>query len=117
MPNKPVQAAAEGLPKITRRLFLGRSAIAGMVGATAMVPVAMAEVAPALTPDERIAAALGDLKTAYREKFPEVEIRVCINDDDAVEFVQVIAFCGRERSGKTTYLHNCNVVRREGGDA
>lgn len=101
-------------PAISRRLFVSGAAVAGLAGTTALA----AERVVAPTPDERIAAALVELKAAYRERFPEVEIRTCINDeDDVVQFVQVIAFPERERVGKTIYLHNSKVVRREGGEA
>lgn len=61
MTRKSLRAAAEGLPEITRRLFLLNTASAGAVLATAAAP-AMA-VQP-VDPVERVAAAVEKLKAA-----------------------------------------------------
>jgi hypothetical protein len=116
MPNTPVPAAAEGLPKVTRRMFLRQGAVAG-VAAVAVAPLATAESAPRLTPDERIATALAEIKAAYHEKFPGAPIRICTHDNGDADFVMVIPFPGREKTGVVTYMRNCEVVRREGGAA
>lgn len=59
---------------ITRRLFLCNTAAAG---ATVTVgSAAVAEPAKPLTPDERIEAAIEEIKAAYGEKWPDAPIHI-----------------------------------------
>lgn len=62
MPNKLVQAAAEGLPKLTRRLFIGGAAVASLPAAAA-AKVVMPE--PTISVEEFLAKALPAEKVWY----------------------------------------------------
>jgi hypothetical protein len=64
---------------ITRRLFLRHTAVAG-VGASIAAP-AVAEPVRPLTPDERITAAIAEIRAAFHEKWPGTTVysRDCDN--------------------------------------
>ncbi|GAA2885565.1 hypothetical protein GGQ99_005069 [Aminobacter niigataensis] len=64
---------------ITRRLFLRQTAVAG-VGAT-VGSTAVAEPIQPLTPDERIEAAIEEIKAAYWQKWPDAPIRIRDQDN------------------------------------
>lgn len=66
MPNTLVQAAAEGLPKITRRLFLRSTAVVAGVGTIATVAEAEA-TAPARTAKEEAIWLLRKLERLLKE--------------------------------------------------
>lgn len=68
MPNTPVQAAAEGLPKITRRLFLRNGA--AVAGAATVASVAQAEaqqMAPTRTAVEEVVWHMRELERLMKE--------------------------------------------------
>lgn len=70
MPNTVVRAAAEGVPNLTRRLFLGRAAAAGAT--VAVIAPALAETATLMTARERLHYHLEEFKKAAMEVNPRV---------------------------------------------
>lgn len=67
--NDATRATAEGLPTLTRRLFLRNTAVAGAIAATAVPAVAEPSI---LTPRERLDAAIEELKAASEAIWPDV---------------------------------------------
>lgn len=73
MSNTLIPATAEGLPKITRRLFLRHTAAAGAASAAVAVP---ATATAQSTPDDRIRAAMQEIEAAMSEKYPGWGVQV-----------------------------------------
>jgi hypothetical protein len=89
---------------ISRRLFLRHTAVAG-VGATITSP-AVAEPAKPLTPDQRIDAALEEIVSAYREKWPDCPIRINVGDTTDYGMLVVITHCGKDKPGSVTFMRD-----------
>jgi hypothetical protein len=89
---------------INRRLFLRHTAVAG-VGATIASPAAAEPVKP-LTPDERITAAIAEIRAAYHEKWPDTPVysRDCDNIDRGMVIVMSRDPCSKDGSD------TCEVV-------
>jgi hypothetical protein len=77
MPNNLVQAAAEGLPKLTRRLFLGGTAVASLPAAAAAASITDADRP---SPEQRIAAAVKEIEEAMAERFPGFKVSAKLED-------------------------------------
>ncbi|NEK15710.1 hypothetical protein [Rhizobium leguminosarum] len=96
MPNKLVQAATEGLPSLTRRLFLGGAAVASLPVAAASVILSRPEptssvddfLAKAL-PAERIRYHSNALAEAMAEMHPE-RMGWRVHTDHTEPFVLVV---------------------------
>jgi hypothetical protein len=101
---------------ITRRLFLRNTAVASVAGTAVVAPAA---ASLKLTPDERIEAALEEIKDAILEMRPDSNCRICRIDGDDGQFdtFMVISNLSFLKPGEVQYLRNGKVVRRESGDA
>ncbi|MEQ1943525.1 hypothetical protein ABMA32_14010 [Mesorhizobium sp. VNQ89] len=93
MLNKTVQAAAEGMPNLNRRNLLAGLATAPVV---ALPAVAVAAVEP-VTAQERLDAAIAELKAAASELWPDADIhREHVGTPgDTAEALPVMVIVGR----------------------
>jgi hypothetical protein len=84
---------------ITRRLFLSNTAAVGAVGAAIAAPAPAEAAQPPLTPDERIEAAIEEIKAAYLEKWPDAPINItdCDNIDNGM--VIIVTHCANDKPG------------------
>lgn len=83
---------------ITRRLFLRNTAAAGAVGATIAAP-AVAEPAQPLSPDERIEAAIEEIKAAMWEKWPNAPLNITDCDNGDTGMVIIVTHLGDDEPG------------------
>lgn len=100
---------------ITRRLFLRHTAAAG-VGVT-VGSGAVAEPIQPPTPDERIEAALEEIKAAYREKWPDAPIRINDCDNGTNGMIIVLTHCGHDKLGEIRHERTGSARPTEGGAA
>jgi len=96
-----------------RALLSGAASIAAGAGFATVV----AEAAPAKTPDERIDAALEEIKDALLEMNPSANCRVCRigGDDGKSSTFMVISGLSFLKPGQIQYMRDGRIVRREGG--
>lgn len=98
---------------ITRRLFLRHTAAAGAAGATIAAP-AVADAAEPMTPDERISAAIEEIKIAFWEKWPDCPLRIVDTDNGSNGGLIILSHVGKDRSGEVHYERN-GTARATGG--
>lgn len=102
MPNKLVQAAAEGLPKLTRRLFIGGVAVASLPAAglarAAMPkqPISIDEFLAKALPSEKVRYHSNALADAMAEMHPD-EFGWRVQADHEDKFVMVARRLPRRR--------------------
>lgn len=101
---------------ITRRLFLRHTAA---VGATIAVgPAAAIDAAQAApTPDERIAAAIQEVKAAFREKWSNAPLRIVDHDHGGHGMLMVVSHVANDKLGCTRherFRNGVETVEREG---
>lgn len=97
---------------ITRRLFLRNTAAAGAT-VTVGSAVAVAEPAKPLAPDERIAAAIEEIKVAFLEKWPNVPIRISDIDNGTSGVILIVTHCEDDKPGEVH--HEREGLARSGG--
>lgn len=96
----------------TRRgIMAAFASLSAGAGATIAAP---AIAKPALSPDERIDAALDEIVAAFREKWPNCPIR--INDCDNIDtgMILIIAHCGEDEAG-SIHHDRSGLARQTGG--
>lgn len=91
--------AAAGAASFTRRLFL-RGTVAASVGTAITAPV-VAEPAVAASPDDRITAAIDEIVSALREKWPNAPIRIVDYDNVTSGMVMVLTHIEGDKPGST----------------
>lgn len=101
---------------ISRRLFLHNAAAASAVGATLTVP-AVAEPVHPITPDERITAAIDEIKAAMWEKWPDAPIRItdCDNGDNGM--ILIVTHLEKDKPGSVHHNRIGAARTVEGGAA
>ncbi|MBM6397924.1 hypothetical protein JQC79_19415 [Ochrobactrum anthropi] len=88
---------------VSRRSFLRAAPIAGVA---LTVPAVASAVAPEMTPDERIDAALAEIIAVYREKWPDCPIRISDCDNGDAGMLVIVTHCGDDPSG---YLNHKRI--------
>ncbi len=86
---------------LNRRSFLRAAPAAG--AALAVPALAIAEAKPALTPDERIDAALSEIVIAFRERYPNCPIRIDDMDNLDQGCMTIITHCGQDEAGAVNF--------------
>ncbi|RUT88115.1 MULTISPECIES: hypothetical protein [unclassified Mesorhizobium] len=89
-----------------RRLLLGTGATAAGLGALSVLPAAKtgSEAAPvSLTPDERITAAIEEIKAAFWEKWPDAPLRIIDVDNIADGMVMVLSHIEAYKPGEVRH--------------
>ncbi|AZO42949.1 hypothetical protein EJ076_18520 [Mesorhizobium sp. M7D.F.Ca.US.005.01.1.1] len=111
MPNTHVPAAGEAMPaaNVSRRLAL----LGGLSAAAAFAAVPKAQASLPLTPDERIAAAIEEIKAAFWEKWPDAPLRVIDIDNIRDGMVIVLSHVSTDKPGEVVYQRK--GLAREGG--
>lgn len=82
---------------LNRRSFLRNVPAAGV--ALTVPAVAIAQSKPALTPDERIDAALAEIVIALRERYPNCPIRIQNYDLNENGMINIITHCDDDAPG------------------
>jgi len=86
---------------LNRRSFLRSAPAAGV--ALTVPAVALAEKKPALTPDERIDAALAEIVIALRERYPNCPIRLDDIDNSDQGVITIITHCTNDQPGTVNF--------------
>ncbi len=97
---------------ITRRIFLRHTAAAG--AAVAVTAPAVADPVQPPTPDERIAAAIEEIKAAFWQKWPDAPLRIVDTDDRDNGMVIILSHVGDDKPGSVDHVRN-GAARRKGG--
>lgn len=103
---------------VTRRSFLSTGLAIGATRTAVAAPIcgSLTEMQPVLTPDERIAAAIEQIKHAIFEKYPAGNCRICrMGVDSPFETLMVVSNLSFLQPGVIEYHVDGKVVRREGG--
>lgn len=86
---------------MNRRTFLRAAPAAGTV---LVVPaLAIAEAKSAMTPDERIDAAIAEIVIALRERYPNCPIRIDDMDNLDQGCMTIITHCGQDEAGAVNF--------------
>lgn len=83
---------------LNRRSFLRNVPAAGV--APTVPAAAIAQTKPALTPDERIDAALAEIVIALRERYPNCPVRASDIDNIDQGCIIIVTHCGEDEPGK-----------------
>ena len=91
-----------------RTILVGAAAsIPAVAGAAALPLTAVPQVAPAsglaLTPDERITAAIDEIKAAFWEKWPDAPLRIIDTDNIDSGLVLVVSHCRDDNPGEVRH--------------
>lgn len=99
---------------INRRLFLRNTAVGGAAVAIATPSVA---AEPAITPDERISTAIGEIAIALHEKWPDCPLRIvdCDNGDNAM--ILILTHIGDDKPGTVAFERTGTARTGKGGAA
>lgn len=81
---------------VSRRSFLRAAPLAGVA---LTVPAVASAVAPEMTPDERIDAALAEIVIALRERYPNCPVRVDDIGNLDQGCITIITHCGNDAPG------------------
>lgn len=101
---------------ITRRLFLRQTAAAAGVG-TAVGSTAAAELIQPMTPDERIEAALDEIKAALLERWPNAPLRITDCENTRDRMILILTHCAKDKPGAVRHERIGTARRAAGGPA
>ncbi|MEI8715863.1 hypothetical protein [Mesorhizobium sp. ISC11] len=100
-----------------RRLLLGTGATAAGLGALSVLPpnVAANLASTSPTPDERITAAIEEIKAAFWEKWPDAPLRIMDIDNIADGMVIILSHVEADKPGDVRYERTGLARLLEGG--
>lgn len=90
------------MSNISRRLFLRSTPAAGV--ALALPAQAASSHKPQLSQDERLASALNEVVTVYRERYPNCPIRIQDTDIGDKGMLLILTHIADDAPGTVTYL-------------